>query len=101
MILFPVCFVFSLLFITTAFNFILIYYTLLRSEALCLFTYLFSFFVQKMFNSVNEYNLSEQHLSGCQSMIAWFSDVNEMDTKKNHVSHLSLTGTLYSGYIYC
>lgn len=35
-----------------------------------------------MFNSVNEYNLSEQQLSGCQSMIAWFSDVNELDTKK-------------------
>lgn len=38
--------------------------------------------VLKMFNSVNEYNLSEKQLSGCQSMIAWFSDVNEMDTKK-------------------
>lgn len=35
-----------------------------------------------MFNSVNEYNLNEKQLSGCQSMIAWFSDVNEMDTKK-------------------
>lgn len=50
-----------------------------------------------MFNSVNEYNLSEQQLSGCQSMIAWFSDVNEMDTKKI----MCHTGTLYSGYIYC
>lgn len=38
--------------------------------------------VLKMFNSVNEYNLSEKQLSGCQSMIAWFSAVNEMDTKK-------------------
>lgn len=53
-----------------------------------------------MFNSVNDYNLSGQQLSGCQSMIAWFSDVNEMDTKKI-MSHLRLTGTLYSGYIYC
>lgn len=35
-----------------------------------------------MFSSVNEYNLSEKQLSGCQSMIAWFSDVNELDTKK-------------------
>lgn len=47
-----------------------------------LLIYFIKFFVQKMFNSVNEYNLSEQQLSGCQSMIAWFSDVNEMDTKK-------------------
>lgn len=38
--------------------------------------------VQNMFGSVNEYNLSEKQLSGCQSMIAWFSDVNELDTKK-------------------
>lgn len=55
----------------------------LRCEALC---YIFFCFgctdVQKMFNSVNEYNLSEKQLSGCQSMIAWFSDVNELDTKK-------------------
>lgn len=36
--------------------------------------------VQKMLYSVNEYNLSEKQLSGCQSMIAWFSDVNELDT---------------------
>jgi len=35
---------------------------------------------KKMFNSVNEYNLSEKQLSGCQSMIAWFSDVNDSDT---------------------
>lgn len=33
-----------------------------------------------MLYSVNEYNLSEKQLSGCQSMIAWFSDVNELDT---------------------
>lgn len=46
------------------------------------FIYLFFVVVLKMFNSVNEYNLSEKQLSGCQSMIAWFSDVNEMDTKK-------------------
>lgn len=52
-----------------------------------------------MFNSVNEYNLSEQQLSGCQSMIAWFSDVSAH--RGNHVSHVRLTGTLYSGYIYC
>lgn len=46
------------------------------------FIYLFFVVVLKMFNSVNEYILSEKQLSGCQSMIAWFSDVNEMDTKK-------------------
>lgn len=54
-----------------------------------------------MFNSVNEYNLSEKQLSGCQSMIAWFSDVNEMDTKKIMCHTYVLQETLYSGYIYC
>ena len=73
-------FFFILLFIATAFNFIFIY-RMKRCEALCFFSFCCTD-VQKMFNSVNEYNLSEKQLSGCQSMIAWFSDVNEMDTKK-------------------
>lgn len=50
--------------------------------------------VQNMFNGVNEYNLSEKQLSGCQSMIAWFSYVNELDTQK-------IMCHTYSGYIYC
>lgn len=55
-----------------------------RCEALCLLILFFGVVLMyiKMFNSVNEYNLSEKQLSSCQSMIAWFSDVNELDTKK-------------------
>lgn len=77
---------FILLFITTAFNFILIYCMQRCPSKVWSLVFIILFFcctdVQKMFNSVNEYNLSEKQLSGCQSMIAWFSDVNESDTKK-------------------
>lgn len=76
---------FILLFITTAFNFILIC-CMQRCPSkvwsLVLFFFSVVLMYRKMFNSVNEYNLSEKQLSGCQSMIAWFSDVNESDTKK-------------------
>lgn len=48
----------------------------------CVLVFFFFGLYIKMFNSVNEYNLSEKQLSSCQSMIAWFSDVNELDTKK-------------------
>lgn len=54
--------------------------------------------VQKMLYSVNEYNLSEKQLSGCQSMIAWFSDVNEMDTVEI-MCHTFKQETLYWFYL--
>lgn len=77
--------IFITLFITTAFNFIWFYCMQRCPSKVCSLVFFFFFCctdVQKLFNSVNEYNLSEKQLSGCQSMIAWFSDVNEPDTKK-------------------
>lgn len=55
-----------------------------------------------MFYSGNEYNLSEKQLSGCQSMIAWFSDVNVSLALIEILCHTYVSQeSLYSGYIYC
>lgn len=43
----------------------------------------------------------KSNFSGCQSMIAWFSDVTESDTKKIMCHTYIKQATLYSGYIYC